>query len=168
MTSSHSSTPPIVVLDTCVISGIVRGDLKSEDAAALSVMASMVAKSTLTMWTSPVAREEIDRIPAEYRDAHLERYDTLRQIRASAATWLNLDPAWSDLKPVVHHPDYVRLRGILRDEADARMVFQAKAAGVTDFVTVDYKSVLNKASDLSTLGIRALSPTQYVSRLSTE
>jgi hypothetical protein len=164
MTSGNSTSPPVVLLDTCVISGMVRNDMKPEDAAAVVQMAELAAQSKLTMWASTVAREEIDRIPQPYRQDHIDQYDALKKIRASHATWVDTNPASTSFGNVVTHPEYTKLRGLLRDENDARLLFQAKGGGVTDFVTVDYNSVLNKSAELSALGIRALSPAQYMSR----
>jgi hypothetical protein len=124
----------------------------------------MVQRSELTIWGSTVAREEIDRIPAEFRADHVREYEALRKIRASDATWIESDPNSHTAGAVVQHPDYRTARQILKDENDARLVFQAKAGGVTTFVTVDYNSILNKAAELRTqLGIRAVSPSQYLS-----
>ena len=107
-------------------------------------MAGMVQRSELTIWASTVAREEIDKIPAEYRQAHVREYEALKTIRASNATWIDTDPNSTGFGTVVEHSDYQTIRGILKDENDARLVFQGKAGGVSDFVTVDYKSILNK------------------------
>jgi len=168
MSASTSSSVPVVLVDTCVISGVARRDMKPEDAAAFLRMADMVQRSELTMWASTVAREEIDRIPPQFRADHIREYDALRKIRASNATWIDSDPGSPTAGEIVQHPAYRIARRILRDENDARLVFQAKAGGVTDFVTVDYNSVLNKAAELrDQLGIRAVSPSQYLSTGST-
>ena len=138
--------------------------MRPEDAAAFCDMAQMVCRSDLTMWSSTVARDEIDRIPPEYRAAHVKEYEALRIVRASNATWLDTNPESTGFRTVVRHADYHALCGILSDETDARLVFQAKMAGLTDFVTVDYSSILNKAAAVQTqVGMRVLSPCQYVS-----
>lgn len=136
--------------------------MRPEDAAAMAKMATLVANSDLTMWASTVAREEIDKIPERYRKDHVDQFNTLKTIRASNATWVETNELSSAFGKVVVAPDYLKLRAILRDENDARLVFQAKAAGVTDFVTVDYKSVLSKADELKTIGVRAMSPSGYL------
>ncbi len=160
--SSSASSPPAVLVDTCVISGIARNDMKPADAEAFCQMAGMVQRSELTIWASTVAREEIDKIPAEYRQAHVREYEALKTIRTSNATWIDTDPNSTGFGTVVEHSDYQTICGILKDENDARLVFQGKAGGVTDFVTVDYKSILNKTDELEQLGIRAVSPEQYI------
>ena len=162
--ASSSASIPAVLVDTCVISGLARSDMKPEDSAAFCEMAAMVRDSNLTIWASTVARDEIDKVPPQFRQAHLDQYDALRTVRASKATWIDTNPASTGHGSVVQHPDYKKFRSILKDENDARLVFQAKAAGVTDFVTVDYRSVLNKASALSEAGIQALSPSQFIAR----
>ena len=167
MTLSNSSSEPVVLFDTCVISGMARHDMKPEDEIAVFELAEMAARSELTIWVSTVAREEIDKIPEEHRQIHLDQYDALQKIRASNATWIDTDPVSTGFGTVQEDPDYTKLRGILKDENDARLVFQAKAGGVRDFVTVDYKSVLNKSDQLTPMGVRALSPAQYLDSRST-
>jgi hypothetical protein len=146
---------------------MVRRDMKPADEAAVVKMGEMAAKSELTIWASTVAREEIDKIPEKYRQAHLNQYNALKKIRASDATWIDTDVTSAGFGTVREHPDFKKLRGVLKDENDARLVFQAKAGGVRDFVTVDYNSVLNKASELEEIDVRALSPSQYLDSRST-
>ncbi len=158
---------PAVFVDTCVISGFAKGDMKPEDASAFIDMTKMVQRSELTIWASTVAREEIDRVPAEYRQAHIDEYEALRIVRASNTTWVDTDPESTGFGDVVENPHYRSLRDILRDENDARLMFQAKMAGL-DFVTIDYKSILNRASEVETkVGVSAVSPSEYMSQRTT-
>ena len=140
----------------------------ARDAQAFVQIAYKVQRSELTICASTVAREEIDKIPAEYRQDHLDEYNALRIVQGSNATWLDDDPGSTDVGTVVEHPEYHTLREILPDEDDARHLFQAKMAGVDNVVTVDYKSILNRAGELEQrAGIRAFSPSQYVAQWST-
>lgn len=165
---STGASLPTVLLDTCVISGAAKGDMSPDDTTAFCRMAELVAESNLTVWASTVAKEEIDKIPTEYRQGHLDEYNALRIIRRSDATWIDDDPGSTGFGEVVQHPQYAQLHDLLRDENDARLIFQAKMAGVNDFITVDYRSILNKATELEEqFDMKVLSPSQYMSNWST-
>ena len=163
MKSNSSSTAPTVLLDTSVISGFVKQEMKPDDATAFSRIAEMARKGQLTIFGSTVTKEELDRIPSTYRSSHLEEYGTLQKIRASNATWVDTNPGSTSFGTVVQHPDYQALRSILKDENDARLAFQGKMAGVTTFLTIDYRSILNKSTLLASHGVYAVSPSQYFS-----
>jgi len=167
MTLSSSRAAPTLLLDTSVISGFVKRDMKPHDAAAFAKIADMAQKGALTIVGSTVTKEELDRIPDSFRAAHLQEYQTLQKIRGSNVTWLDTNPSSTGFGAAVEHPDYRALRGILRDENDARLAFQGKMAGVTAFLTVDYASVLNKSGLLASHGVNAVSPSQYLSATST-
>ncbi len=168
MFAGTGSDMPRVFLDTCVISGHVKQDMRPPDQVAFDQLAGLVGESRLTFAASTVAREEIDRIPLQWRASHEREYETLRIVRGSDATWIDDHPGSTGFGDVVEHPQYAKLRSILRDEGDARQLFQAWASGFTDAITVDYKSILNKAQQLEQeAGIRVFSPAQYLASLST-
>lgn len=154
---------PTLLLDTSVISGFVKRDMKSEDAAAFCKIADMAQKGNLTIVGSTVTKEELDRIPETLRAAHLQEYEALQKIRGSDVTWVDANPSSTGFGTLVLHPKYQALRRILKDENDARLAFQGKMAGVTSFVTIDYSSILSKSALLAGEGINAVSPSQYLS-----
>ena len=165
---TNSGSVPCVYLDTSVICGAVKGDMSPADEASFMQLTDMVSDSRLTFCASTVARKEIDKIPTAYRQEHLKMYQSLRILRGSNATWMDDDPGLTAFGDVIQHQDYETLRSILRDENDARHVFQAKMGGVSDIVTADYHSILNKSDQLtSKAGMNAYSPSQYLSQLST-
>jgi hypothetical protein len=46
------------------------------------------------------------------------------------------------------------------------LIFQAKAHGVTDFITVDEKTILRRAAETrARAGVNMYSPAQYVARV---
>jgi hypothetical protein len=65
------------------------------------------------------------------------------------------------------HPTFARLAKALPDRNDARHVFQAARNDVRDFVTIDERTILSRATQvLEAAGVRVCSPTAYVSGLS--
>lgn len=167
MTFSSSSTVPTVLFDTCVISAFVNSELKPEDATAVFQMAEMARRGQLSICGSTVTKEELSNIPPTYRSSHMKEYKMLSEIRGSNTTWLDTNPSSTAFGTIVQDPTFQTLRNILRDENDARLLFQAKMAGITNFVTVDQRSVLNKAADIAAqVGVNVYSPSQYLASTS--
>lgn len=154
-----STTLPTLLLDTSVISGLVKHELSPEDEAAVHKLLEMAAGGRVTITASTVSREELERIPVTYRSSHLEAYEALQKIQASSV-WL--DTTDFSITPTAN-PEYAVLRAILQDENDARLAYQAKKAGVDAFVTVDRRTILNKADALTAQGVNVVSPSQWFS-----
>lgn len=163
----NGSTIPTVLVDTCVISASANSELKLEDAAAITQMAEMARCGQLLICGSTVTKEELDNIPLIYRSSHMKEYETLSKIRSSNTMRLDTNPNSTAFGTIVQHPVFRTLRSILRDENDARLLFQAKMAGVLNFVTVDQRSVLNKAADIAAqVGVNVYSPSQFLASTS--
>ena len=106
MMLSSSSTAPTLLLDTSVISGFVKRDMKPEDAAAFATIADMAQNGAVTIVGSTVTKEELNRIPDSFRVAHLREYQTLEKIRGSNVTWLDTNPSSTGFGTVVEHPSF--------------------------------------------------------------
>ena len=166
MNSSNSGPRP-AYLDTCAVSGLVKGELSSADSQAFVTIADAVRRSDVTLWASTVMKREIDQIPDPFRQKHLDAYNALRIVRASATTnWIDdRSNSTSYGEPTVH-PTFKLLTQIVSDRTDAEHLFQAKMSGAEDFITTDRRTILSKASELrSRLGINACSPAQFGAQL---
>ena len=146
-----------------MISGIANNDMKPEDAAAFCKIADMVSRGLISFVGSTVTKEELDRISTTYRSSHLNVYDALKKIGASKATWIDTNVGSTLYGFSVQDPVYKELRETLKDENDARLVFQGKMAGVNTFLTIDYKTILKKSDILAKQGVHAVSPSQFLS-----
>jgi hypothetical protein len=58
-----------VYCDTCIVSGLAKGDLTQPDVEALLKVLEKNNK-TLSFVTSQITKEEIDRVPQKYRVQH--------------------------------------------------------------------------------------------------
>jgi len=116
--SSSSSSVPSILVDTNIVSGLVKGDLPREQAQAVVTIVEMMQRSAVTLAGTTVMRDELNKIPAPHRSLHIAIADTLRTLKtASGVTWL--DP---NSGAVVESPTYTSLRRILPDEPDARQI----------------------------------------------
>jgi predicted nucleic acid-binding protein len=140
-----------VLLDTSVISAFVNGEMQATEAVAFRALLERQAAGDLSFLASTVSLEEIRAIPLAYRSSHLREYESMANIR-------ELDPTPSDNR------ENLALRKLLRDENDARLLTQCQRAGVSVFLTLDERTILNKASEVeAACGVKAQSPTQYFS-----
>ena len=70
-------------IDTCVISGHAKGELTPNETAAFNRLLGQYASGEITLVTSTVAKDELNRIPMEYRASHEQVYQRLKEIPAA-------------------------------------------------------------------------------------
>ncbi len=149
MTDSSSTGPRSIYLDTCVVSAAVKGELSSGDSAAVGAIGGLVQSSDLTVCTSTVMKEELSKIPDPFRKQHLDAYDGLRIVAGHPTTsWIDDDPESATYGSQTEHPLFAELKQIVPDVNDARHLYQAKMNDVSDFVTIDEKTILSRATEI--------------------
>ncbi len=156
MANSSTSHRAEAYLDTCVFSQGVKNQLGQSDADAMVQICSWVEKSELTICTSTVALEELEKIPEPFQLPHIDAYNAVRTLAGSEQTVV-LDGSTVEGT----HPTLQRLRDVL-DENDARHVFQAHQNGVKDFITTDRRTILNRAPQIEQIvDVRVRSPAEF-------
>ena len=159
---NEKSTPSEAYLGTSVISGYVKNDMKSTDLNAFEKIVQMSKSGEIVFCASTVVREEIEKIPEPYREKHVEMYETLNIRKGSVTTWIDDEPLSTGYGQSVQDVDFVKLINILTHENDARHLFHAKKASITDIITADYKSILSKVKEIEyKCGLRVYSPSDY-------
>lgn len=155
-------------IDTCVLSATVKNELTADDAHAVSRLEGLIAAGRFTAYTSTVVYEELRKIPDRFQGQHVAAYDSLRRIVGHPTTSFLDDRATSaTFGQTITHPIFASLRNILPDENDARHLFQAHMNGLTDFITVDQRTILSKAPEIcKAIGVRVWTPSDYVRSLS--
>jgi predicted nucleic acid-binding protein len=153
-----------IYIDTCVISGHAKGDLNTQEAQAFKKLLGLYINGEVSLLTSTVAKEEIDRIPEEYRTPHEGTYSQLRSI--PAAGYLVLDLGFGiTLLGVKQHPIYQSLAKLLKDVGDAQHLYQAHREGALHFITVDATTILSKASEIGKVSnVEVLLPSTFVTK----
>lgn len=153
-----------IYVDTCVISGHAKNELNAQEARAFTKLLELYKQGEVSLLTSAVSREEIDRIPKQYRTPHEGILEQLRNI--PAAGYLVLDhgfevPAFG----VKQHSIYKSLAKLLKDPDDAKHIYQAYREGASIFVTLDAKTILAKAHEISRASsIEVLLPSESVAK----
>ena len=160
--SSSSSHVPSILVDTNIISGLVRGDLPPDQTQAVVTIVGMMQKSDVTLAGSTVMRDELNGIPVQWRSPHIAVADTLRTLKTdSGVTWL--DP---NSGSVVENPTYAALRRNLPDEPDARMIAIGEEHHQDYFMTDDRRSVLSRRERIASIcSIKPRLPTEILAEL---
>jgi predicted nucleic acid-binding protein len=158
------STGSSVYFDTCIIGNLVKQDASPADIAALRTILDAANERRIDLVASTVAREEINKIPEQYRLAHETIYSLLSRLPGSRVTWV--EETSTGGARVVQDPRFTDINQVLRDENDSRHFFQAVDNQVDFFLTTDQRSVLNQAPTLEQrFTVRPVSPTQLVKAL---
>lgn len=152
-------------LDTCIVTGLAKGDLAPDSVAALLHILQARKTGSVELFTSKVALEEISRIPLEHRTQHSIIYGLLADVPL-ANTHYKIPP----FRPVQifrrNDPLLASLERLLPDAADAMHVFQASKACLTHLITVDRRTLLNhKVSVFQLCSVHLVSPVEFVREL---
>src|SRR5262245_29161626 len=136
------TAPPTAYIETCIVSGLAKGDLPSSTTEAVLRILQFRSCGLVSVVTSSVTKSEIDRIPEKHRTPHQAIYSRLLDLPIAqefqtdsgllllgVGGRLRIDPLFSSIK------------AILPDE-NARHVFQAARNGATYFVTADHSTIL--------------------------
>lgn len=155
--------PLPLYVDTCVLSAVANGELPAAERAAMDTIDGWVQSSSVTLFSSPVALEEMSRIPDPHFARHLQQYNAVGKV-SSDLTWEEYNAATEVTDLEVEDPTYEELRDLLPDEPDAQHLAQAKLAGIDHVLTLDERTILSHATELQErFGIRVLKPSAFVS-----
>jgi len=151
-------------LDTCIVSGLVKGDLNKADEAALVCILQAGKAGVLELVTSDVTATELSQIPAEHRLPHEAIYYLLADVRCAKThrtdSGLMLMGVGGGRR---EDPLLAELRNLLPDDGDANHVFQAACNSVSALITVDRKSFLSRAEQIVRIcGVRVVTPGDFV------
>lgn len=158
------SPTPIAYLDTSIISGFAKQDLKRPELNALFDLLGQFKSGAVQIVTSKVAHDELLQNQGDAR-YHEALYNLLIDVPLAAEN----DPSGMMLMGVGGGEDalFTKLKALLPDLEDARHIYQASKNDAGYFVTADEKTILRHAQEIDELcGIKARSPSQVVADLS--
>jgi hypothetical protein len=154
----------IAYLDTCIVSGLAKGDLAQPNLEALLKVLQKHKKRALSLVTSQVTKEEIDRIPKEYRLQHEVIYNLLSDLPVARAFRTDSGLMLMGVGGGVRlHPMLAKLNALLSDEADARHLYQAARNDIRYFITTDARTILRRKTEIEEISqVVAISPTEFL------
>ena len=148
-------------LDTCIVSGLAKGDLGSETQAALLRILEARKVGRVELVTSEVTRSELAAIPEVHRGSHSAIYYLLADVP--------LAPAEYRIPPFKPAPMFRRrdklllaLEALLPDAADASHAFQAARSMASYLITTDRRTMLKHADAVEALcNLKLVNPSQF-------
>src|SRR3989449_9529941 len=108
------------------------------DALPIS-LGQLVQRSAVTVFSSPVAAEEMGKIPAPYYAEHIQQYHAVGNV-SSNLTWEEYNPATEVTDLEEQDPIYEGLCELLPDDTDAQHLAQAKLNGIDNVITLDQRT----------------------------
>ena len=157
-------------LDTSIISGLAKEDLKDNELEALLVILKQHKNGNVVLVTSPIAKEEIERIPESYRRKHEIIYNLLSdlsvakevQIYSGGMMGLGLGLGLGGGGRRIHLM-YEELSALLPDKSDARHIFQAAMNNIQYFLTTDARTILSYREKISQIAkVEAVNPLEFM------
>ena len=153
----------MIYIDTCIISGLVRNDIQPNELNSLNILLKSFEFGLINLTTSEITRLELDKIPEQYKEPHIELYKNFENIplvktfsHISRMTLLGVGGG-TRIDPL-----YLSLQNILPDENDILHLFQAAKNGATTFLTVDARTILKYKDEIKNIcGLQTMTPNDY-------
>jgi hypothetical protein len=154
-------------LDTCIVSGLAKEDLKPEEQNALQDLLTKYKKGEIGLLTSEITREELRKIPNDYRILHEVIYNLLKDVPISQTH--RTDPGLTLMGVgggTREDPIFTKLKKILPGEDDARHLFQAAKNKVIYFLTTDSRTILKFKKEIEDItGVKAVTPLELLNNI---
>lgn len=148
----------MIYIDTCIISGLVRNDLQSNEIESLYTLLRLFENGSINLITSEITRIELDKIPEKYKRPHLELYQIFQNVPL-AKTYKTTHMSLLGVGGTSIDPLYLGLQKILPDENDILHLFQASKNGAKIFITVDIRTILKFKAEIKNLcGLLVMTP----------
>ena len=150
-------------LDTCIVSGLVRGDLPAAEQAALIRLLEARKRGDVHLVTSEITKGEIGQIPEQHRRLHEIMYSLLEDVPAAVTHQVDcgllLLGAGGGTR---EDPLFSYLKALLPDLADAEHVFQAAKNQVDHFLTADQRTIVKHATAVeAACGLKVVTPVKF-------
>jgi hypothetical protein len=159
-------SPITAYLDTSIVSGLAKEDLKEDELEALSRILEQHKQGNVSLVTSTITQEEIKRIPEDYRRKHDTIYNLLvdlpvmREVFSGGGLSLGLGLS---LGSGGFHPMYSKLCALLPDKTDARHIFQAARNDVQYFLTTDRRTILSYKEEIEQISnVKTVNPLEFL------
>ena len=155
----------LAYLDTCVISGLAKNDLKTSESDAMVALLSAESSEVIRFVTSTSALDELSRIPDEHKTPHLAIYHLLEKVRALKEPSLTRMAPWGGSMGNPDRRIWSFTRTIVPAESDADHLYQAHQNNARFFVTVDHATILRYKTDIERdLDMIAFLPSELVEK----
>ena len=120
----------------------------------------MVNSSDVSLVSSTVAREELEKIPPQHRDPHLTQHNLLGQLSSGRTTWI--DPITGG---ATNDPVYQALTDLLPNSPEAPNTYSKHIVITTTFLTTDEKTILRYSGRIRDIsGVNVTLPREFIAQ----
>ena len=166
MTSRSVNVAMAAYLDTCVISGYVKNELKANEQVAMEKVMAAYTSGKIDLLRSAIVEQEIAAIPDRYRTPHHELLSQFIAIPVPSVGGLTRSGGFG-AKANPARMLMQRLIRILPDENDQRHIFVAAQNRIRFFITVDFRTILSRRDRvLVASGVEPVTPAEFVAHTS--
>ena len=150
-------------LDTCLISAIVKSDIKEIEKMALLEIRQNYIAGKIELFTSEHVEEELNKIPSQYRQSHLDVFDMFSSVpKPTVGGLTRLGPGGFP----IGNPKRRKMNALLSllpDNDDAWHLFIASSNRISCFVTVDVNTVIKHKNEINNIcGVEAMLPSEFL------
>ena len=153
-------------LDTCIVSGLAKGDLSQGEMEALTCILQKRKAGEVHLVTSPVVQDEISRVSNETRSKHMIIYNLLNDVPRAKFHYTDgglMTMGYGGGKR--EDKLLTELKNLLPDEPDAKHLFQSAKNKVRYFITTDQKTILKHREKIQDLcDVTVLTPSEFLKR----
>ncbi len=155
-------------LDTCLISAIVKSDIKEAEQVALVKLKEKYIANQVELFASEHVEEELNKIPSQYRQQHLDIFRLFNSVpKARVGGLTRLGPMGPTANP--KRRKMTALLSILPDNDDAWHLFIASSNRIAFFITVDVNTVIKYKIEIKNIcGVEAMLPSEFLAYCNNE
>ena len=150
-------------LDTVLVSGLARNDINEHELDALRTIHRIFLDGEIELFASKFVRDELARIPEQYRAPHLSVYDLFLKVpKVEPGPRTIISPL---ILPMSNprRRTWEKLTSLLPDESDCQHLLTAQFNRIEYFVTVDEKTILKHRNKLrEIIGVKAVLPSELI------
>ena len=130
-------------LDTCLVSGLVKRDLRTLELSALRTILRAHKSGAIAIVTSHVTNDELGRMPEDARAPHEDIYALLEDLPQAVESRTDSGLTLMGVGGGTREDElFTQLKTMLPDVDDARHLFQAIKNGADYFVTDDERTIV--------------------------
>ncbi len=156
-------------LDTCLISAIVKSDIKEDEQVALVKLKEKYIANQVELFASEHVEEELNKIPSQYRQQHLDIFGLFNSVpKARVGGLTRLSP----MGVPAANPKRRKMNAllsILPDNDDAWHLFIASSNRIAYFITADVNTVIKYKIEIKNIcGVEVMLPSEFLAYCNNE
>ncbi len=153
-------------IDTCVVSEKIKRERDEDVLVSIDAIFDAYRQGQIELYASEKVKAELDGIPGEFRNAHIELFETLKDLPVlKVIRKYRLSPL---ILPIanVRYRQKQRIDNLLKGD-DRWHVFVAVSNRVEYLITIDESTILRHRDAVAeATGVKVVSPSEFLDEIS--